>query len=518
MKHLSILLLTSMVTFAADFMTGQGARATIGQQTFTSQDSGSPSATQLGAVSGVAYANNTLFVVDSNHIQADPVLNRILIYQNISQYIPDPANPVPQQGQRCAVCVGGSNGGAANVVLGQPDFATTTINLAANGLRTPTGIATDGKVLAVADTDNNRVLIWRSIPTVNGAAADIVLGQPDFTTGKVGLDNKSFRGPQGVWIQGNRIFVADTQNHRVMIWNNIPSANNQPADIVLGEPNFSTAPASTVNDTPAQANNLFSPVSVTSDGQRLFVADLGHNRVLIWNSIPTQTQQPADVEIGQPDMTSSVPNNAFTGAVATSATDTTNKETPVMCTVSNGTDLANNPTYPERCASTLSFPRFALSDGRHLFVADGGNDRILVYNSIPTQNGQPADVILGQPDELTDSVSDSANTFSPDSNIQVSSPNTIRTPLALAWDGTNLFATDPFDLRVLVFTVGQPNVPINGITNAASLTAYASGTVTFAGTITANDTITVTINGTAYKYTVVAADTLKTIAQNIADL
>jgi uncharacterized protein (TIGR03437 family) len=520
MKHLSIFLLSSMVAFAADFLTGQAARITIGQQTFTSQDTDSPSASQttLGAVDGVAYANNTLFVVDSNHIQADPVLNRVMIYQNISQYILDPASPVPQQGQRCAVCVGGSNGGAANVVLGQPDFASNAINLAPNGLRTPTGIATDGQILAVADTDNNRVLIWRTIPSSNGTSADIVLGQPDFKTGKVGLDNKSFRGPQGVWIQGNRFFVADTQNHRVMIWNNLPSSNNQPADVVLGEPNFNTAPASTVSDTPAQANNLFSPVSVTSDGQRLFVTDLGHNRVLMWNSIPTQNQQPADLELGQPDMTSSVPNNAFTGTAATSSTDTTNKQSPVMCTVSTGTDPANNPTYPFRCGSTLNFPRFALSDGRHLFIADGGNDRILVYNSIPTQNGQPADEILGQPDEFTDQVTDSTNTFQLDSNVLRSSPATIRTPLALAWDGTNLYVTDPFDRRVLAFTVGSPNIPINGITNAFSLTTYAVGAITFSGTITAKDTATITINGTGYTYTIVSGDTLTTIIQSLADM
>jgi len=518
MKHLSIFLLSSVVTFAADFLTGQAARITIGQQTFTSQDTGNPSATQVGAVGGVAYANNTLFVVDSNHVQADPVLNRVLIFQNISQYNLDPASPIPQQGQRCAVCVGGSNGGAANLVLGQPDFTHMDVNLTQAGLRTPTGIATDGQILAVADTDNNRVLLWKSIPTVVGQPADLVLGQPDFKTGKVGLDNKSFRGPQGVWIQGNRLFVADTQNHRVMIWNNIPNSNNQAADVVLGEANFNTAPASTVSDTPALANNLFSPVSVTSDGQRLFVTDLGHNRVLIWNSIPTQTQQPADLEVGQPDMTSSVPNNAFTGTPATSATDTTNKETPVMCTVSTGKDLANNPTYPLRCASTLSFPRFALSDGRHLFIADGGNDRILVYNSIPTQNGQPADEILGQPDEFTDQVSDSTDTFRLDSNVLRSSPGTIRTPLSLAWDGTNLYVTDPFDRRVLAFTVGAPNIPINGITNAFSLTTYAVGAVNFSGTITAKDTATITINGTAYTHTVVAGDTLLSIIQDFVDL
>ncbi len=517
MKHLIIVLLSSAVAIAADFMTGQAARNTIGQVTFTSQDSGTPSASQLGAAGGVAYANKMLFVVDSNRVQADPILNRVLIFKDISRYILNPTSSIPQQGQRCAVCVGGSNG-AADVVLGQPDFTTTDFKLTQDGMRSPTYVATDGQILALSDTDNNRVLIWKSIPQVNGAPANVVLGQPDFKTARVGLDNKSLRGPQGLWIQGNRLFLADTQNHRVLIWNNIPASNNQPADVVLGEPNFSTAPASTVNDTPAQANNLFSPVAVSSDGQHLFVTDLGHNRVLIWNSIPTQNQQPADVEIGQPDMTSSLPNNSFTGSPATSSTDTTHKETAVMCTVSTGTDPYNNPTYPERCASTLSFPRFALSDGKRLFIADGGNDRVLIFNGIPTQNGQRADIILGQPDEFKDVVTDSADTFRPDANILRSSPATIRTPLSLAWDGTNLYVTDPFDRRVLVFTVGEPNIPINGITNAASRTTYAIGAVDFAGTITADNTVTITINGTDYKYTIVKDDTLQKVIQNLADL
>ena len=49
-------------------------------------------------------------------------------------------------------------------------------------------------------------------------------------------------------------------------------------------------------------------MSVTSDGQRLYVTDLGHNRVLIWNSIPTQNGQAADVVVGQPNMTSELDN------------------------------------------------------------------------------------------------------------------------------------------------------------------------------------------------------------------
>ena len=43
----------------------------------------------------------------------------------------------------------------------------------------------------------------------------------------------------------------------------------------------------------------------------LFVTDLGYNRVLIWNSIPTSNGAAADVAIGQPDLVSSIANYGF---------------------------------------------------------------------------------------------------------------------------------------------------------------------------------------------------------------
>lgn len=472
---------------------------------------------------GVAFANNTLFVVDSNKVGATPAQNRVLIYDNISNFILPPTSQIPQ-GLRCPVCIGPDQGGP-NVVVGQPDFVTTTTPyITQNGFQTPTGVATDGNILVVADTDNNRVLIFKTIPTTNDANADIVLGQPNFTTANPPPQvptASSLRGPEGVWIQGARLFVADTQNHRVLVWNNIPTTNNQPADYVLGEPNLTSAPPITTSDIPPQANNLYSPVAVTSDGQRLFVTDLAHNRVLIWNSIPTTNQVPADVEVGQPDMVSEVANNVLGSCVSNGTDSDSNPTYPSGCTTfcpSNGMDSDNNPTYPQMCGRTLNFPRYALSDGQRLYIADGGNDRILIYNSIPTQNGQEADEILGQVDEFTDQVTDSTDTTSPTANILSSSPDTIRTPLALAWDGTNLYAADPYDRRVLVYTPAQPLIPINGVTNAASLVVYAIGTVDFGGTITAGDVITVTINGTAYTYTVTANDNLGTITTNVLNV
>ena len=508
---------------APAYLTGQGARMMIGQTTFTSQDIATPSGSMLGAISGLAYANNTLFVVDSNKIQATPSQNRVLIYNNVSSFILPPSSSIPQ-GLRCPVCIGPDQRGA-DLVLGQPNFNTSTSPYTTqNGFQTPTGVATDGNVLVVADTDNNRVLIWKTIPTTNDANADIVLGQPDFTTTNPppqAPTASSFRGPQGVWVQGGRLFVADTQNCRVLVWNSIPTKNNQPADFVLGEPNLTTAPAITVGDVAPQANNLFSPTSVTSDGQRLFVADLAHNRVLIWNSIPTQTQQPADVEVGQPDMVSEAPNNVQGACVANGTDSDGNPTYPSgcnsFCPYTSSDSTTGTQLFPSMCGKTLNFPRFALSDGQRLYIADGGNDRILVYNSIPTQNGQAADEIIGQVDQYTDQVTDNSATTA-GSNVLSSSPNTIRAPLALAWDGTNLYATDPYDRRILVYTPAQPSVPINGVTNAASLAVYALGTVDFGGTITSGDVITVTINGTAYTYTVTANDSLSSLVTNVLNV
>src|SRR5205814_974183 len=158
------------------------------------------------------------------------------------------------------------------------DFTTKAAARTQSGMNLPLGVASDGRYLAVADTANNRVLLWNSIPASVGQGADIVLGQNDFTSlGPVVVTSSTFRAPQGVWIQNGKLFVADTQNNRVLIWNSIPTKNNQPADLVLGSSNFTTIPQQdlTKSTLTAAANTLLTPVSVTSDGTHLFVADLG---------------------------------------------------------------------------------------------------------------------------------------------------------------------------------------------------------------------------------------------------
>jgi uncharacterized protein (TIGR03437 family) len=499
-KTCALLSLCACVGLAADFVTGQGARLVIGQTTFTSQTPGT-SATTLGAVGGVAYANGVLFVADSNREGLIPINNRVLEFP--TQSFPGPLDTIRPFIARCAVCLG-----TANVVLGEPDFVSSTYSISQTGLRLPTAVATDGTILAVADTGNNRVMIWKTIPTTINQPADLELGQPDFNTVLQGaqqvVDNKSLRSPQGVWIQNGKLFVADTQNHRVLIWNSIPTQNRQPADVVLGQPNFNVAnqPDLTKQTTNAAPNTLLNPVSVSSDGVRLYVADLGNSRVLIWNSIPTTNTAPADVALGQKDLNTGIENDV---------TD--------LC-ASNGTDATTGAlTYPTVCGKTMDFPRFALSDGTRLFVADGGNDRVLVYNTIPTQNGgvQP-DVILGQVDDISDKVSSFTDLFHP--LLEQSAADVTPTPTGLAWDGTNLYVTDASNRRILVFTPEAPLVPIDGVRNAASIQIFALGSITLTGTITTGDTVTVTItdtSGTArsYSYTMVANDTLNTAMKGL---
>ena len=445
--------------------------------------------------------NGILFVADSNRLGLTPLNNRVLEFP--VQSFPQPLDPIKPFLARCAVCVG-----QANVVLGQPDFTSSDYHITQTGLRLPTAVATDGTILAVADTANNRIMIWKSIPNTIDQPADIELGQPDFNTVLQGsqqvVDNRSLRSPQGVWIQNGKLFVADTQNHRVLIWNSIPTQNRQPADVELGQANFNVAfqPDLTKGSTDAHANTLLNPVSVSSDGIRLFVTDLGNNRVLIWNSIPTTNQAPADVAVGQKDLDSGISN-----------------DTPDLCP-SNGTDsTTGDPTYPGRCGKTLDFPRFALSDGTRLFIADGGNDRVLIYNNIPTQNGAAADVILGQPDENASVVSSFTDLFHP--LLRQSAADILPTPTGLAWDGTNLYVTDGSNRRVLVFTPAELLVPINGVRNAASLQIFALGSLTIGGTITVGDVVKVTItdtlgNAIEYDYTMVKDDTLETAMIGLA--
>ncbi|HEU0123815.1 MAG TPA: hypothetical protein VFQ91_25005 [Bryobacteraceae bacterium] len=492
MKQLVLWLACLGISPAAEFYSGQAARLLIGQKTFTASDP-IPGVTTLGGVGGLAIANNMLFVSDSNRVSSSPLNHRVLIYRNLDQ-ITLPVNaPIPQNSSRCPACRG-----IPDNVIGQTDFVKNELpdTPSAASLRNPTGVATDGTRVAVADTNNNRVLIWNSVPTSNRQAADIVLGQPDFTTvaAQRGAPGQRMRGPQGVWIQGNQLFVADTNHNRVLIWNSFPTSNYQAADVVIGQPDFNSDAELDPSRISLEAkdNNLVNPVSVTSDGQRLIVSDLGQNRVLVWNSIPTSNGKAADLVLGQKDFAGNLSNNSSK-----------------LCP-SSGIGDDGTPVYPFACMATMDFPRYALSDGTRLFIADGGNDRVLVYNTFPTENGQAADVVLGQLNGNSNRTSDSAYP------LFLAGADLLRTPVSLAWDGTNLFVSDTFNRRIVVFSRHDQPLPYTAVRNLASRDVFATASIIFDGTIKEGDEVTLTISGKDYKYKFIRDDTFANILLQFA--
>ncbi len=259
------------------------------------------------------------------------------------------------------------------------------------GMSGPFGVTTDGKRLIVADTNNNRVLIFDNIPAEPGAKADIVLGQPGFgvntfmarnscggpgvySNGEqlaIGCDfgrriyvyshlpdeskaeadvviNATWLGGvQQAIIAGGKLIAANREAGRILIWNNVPVKDNKLPDVILG---ISTDLEWWRNG--KGRTELNNPVSVATDGKRLFVSDWGNNRILIWDSIPASNQTPADLVFGQPDFDSTSPGEGL---------------------------------------NQLDSPYQVSTDGKRLVVADSANNRILVWKSIPTTSGQPAD-------------------------------------------------------------------------------------------------------------------------------
>ena len=137
---------------------------------------------------------------------------------------------------------------------------------------------------------------------------------------------------------------------------------------------------------------------------------------------------------------------------------------------------------------------------------------MLVYNRVPTSNGQAADVVLGQPSDVVNLGSDQVYDW------RTSSADSLRTPLSLAWDGLNLYVTDPYNRRVMVFTLAEKGIPYTGVRNGASWAIHAVGSVSFQGEIQEDDEITVKIGEKEYKYTIIADDTLESLVTKFVDL
>ena len=245
MQHrLTILLLAAFSLSAADFQSGQAARAVLGQSSFTSHDPG-VSATSLTMLGSRLYAS------DSAH--------RLLTF-DLSKIPDSREDAAARAGNGCSVC-------------GFMPVASVNQSVAPGAA----AFAVSGKTVVLASPATHRVLIWRDATSGRiDRSPDLVLGRlsNSFDIGPTTLVN-----PVSVATDGKRLFVGDAALHRVLVWNTLPAAEDQPADAVLGQPDFFSA----LNfDTPAP-DSITTPTAMAFDGANLFVADTAARRILVFS-------------------------------------------------------------------------------------------------------------------------------------------------------------------------------------------------------------------------------------------
>lgn len=317
---------------------GQGkdiaATAVIGQATFNGQQISTNGSITAGP-SGSAVSPSGRFAL------CDQTAHRVLLW-----------DAVPS-----------GNGTPATVVVGKASLTDTSAGTSQvlTGICDGVAFSPDGKLL-VSDSGNHRVLIWNSIPVSDGAPADLVIGQTDFTSATSGLSNAKFNYPAGILVTPTgKLLVADYGNNRVLIFNQIPTANGAAADTVIGQSGLSTKG---IGNSATQMNQPWGLSMAPAPDGRLLIADMGNNRILVFNTVPAASGQPADAVIGQ-----------------------------TQFGVSTGGASQTKLAGPNGAAVAL--------DGR-VAISDYGNNRVLLFPSLDSALwGAAAAEVLGQPDFVT---------------------------------------------------------------------------------------------------------------------
>lgn len=442
-------------TAAASFASSD-ANSVLGQMNFSSTGSVNPAvSTSLNAPSGSPASDGTrLFMIDTGN-------NRALIWNSLVGLT---TNNVP-----------------ANHVLGQADFAGSDRNRGGspglNTLASPLGIAASAAAgstrIAIADSGNHRVLLWDSLPSMSGVAATRVLGQVDglgASANAGGISLSSLSNPSGVYTDGTRIAVADTNNHRLLLWNGWPTAHGQPADVVVGQVSGSLGRENGQYPSPTSFSN---PTSISRVGEGLAIVDRSFARVLIWPRLPLRESDAPSLVLGQSDFESSL---LYGGASGTSADGfssliavasdgqalivvdgfssrgrillwrslpTRNKQPADVVLLKPGftDDVGTNQTRND----SGSLAGAALHGGR-IYSVDSTYHRVLIWRSLPTQNNQLADVVLGQPD---------LNSGAANRGGAVGAA-TLSGPRGIFVDDGHIYVADTANHRILVWNTNEP--------------------------------------------------------------
>lgn len=281
-----------------------------------------------------------------------------------------------------------------------------------------TPFVADGKML-VSNYGGHFVAIYDNLPTADVENTGIVLGHPDRTS----CSKTHLRNPEATFVAGGKVFVVDSGNNRVLIWNSMPTQSHAEPDIVLGQNSFDTCAKNDDNqdneaDELTSARTLSQPSGIWSNGEKLAIIDNTNiGRVLLWHTIPDGNFAAADVVLGVENMVEDI-----------------------------NLDL-------EVSAQSLLPYEGIVSNGQQLFVADTGNNRVMIWDTWPTENFQPADQLLGQSDFGKNAENDIDQDGDPDDigDFPNRALDVLFNPAGLSLHNDTLVVSDVNNNRVLVF-------------------------------------------------------------------
>ena len=144
----------------------------------------------------------------------------------------------------------------------------------------PSGLASNGINLLLADRGNNRILVWNTAPTSSSTAPDFVLCQSSTTATGSGSGLNQCNWPSDLVVTSTgKLLVADTDNNRILVWNTVPTTIGQSASyaIDLGTDAW--------------------PWGVWSNGTKVVASATGKSQLRIWNTFPTTGSEAADITI-----------------------------------------------------------------------------------------------------------------------------------------------------------------------------------------------------------------------------
>jgi hypothetical protein len=212
-------------------------------------------------------------VVDGRFHVADTGNRRVLVWRD---GIPDPGRPAD-------VVLGQPDATSREENRGA--------DVAADSFRWPHAVAGTGAGgLLVADAGNHRLLRWDAHPD-GDRPADAVLGQQDFTNGTefpyVSQAGR-LRFPYGVSTVDGRLAVADTANNRVLLYGATDVVHDQQPVAVLGQPTYAANGENRWEKVDADTLcwpyglHWWRPAPDEAASELLAVADSGNNRVVVW--------------------------------------------------------------------------------------------------------------------------------------------------------------------------------------------------------------------------------------------